>query len=382
MKIFHTAIYGPSKSGIHEAARDMIKADILAGHEVYFIDIGNINSEGIREYQPIGTVDNRGGFKLITSNPRDIEQADIIIDHNGMPQEFLDNNKEAPVIFIVHGRPVDSFRIEQQSTKGETSYSYMAKISQRPRVKKMVYFWPEFKSFWDVCFSEEKSIALNYPVMDNNRFNPIGEKYIIKDENRGEYNILICDSWGRKDIDMFEIINGVIQTGREIKNFKLHFYGVENGSDGFIQPCWELLIKEMRKLGIMGQIYGRTFEMEKVYRAMDVVLTPHKIITRVVGEALLSGVPVIASNGCTVSQFHCDPHDPYSVSKAIIEFINSDQVQNKKNALEQSKKLSLENYSKEMNKIYKEIIKINSLFAKNTVKNTNNFKKFINNKKR
>ena len=354
MKIFHTAIYGPAQNGIHECARDMIKADVLAGHQVYYIDNGKIKN-GVRECVPIGTVDDRGGFKLTTSNPRDIDAADLLICHTMPPNEWLARNL-VPIIFIVHGRPVDSFRIEEQSTEGIVSYTHMADLSYWPRIKKMVYFWPEFKPFWDPIFAEGKSEVLNYPVMDNGRFNPNGKVYPIKDENKGEFNILICDSWNRKDVDMFEIINGVIQAGKEMKNFKLHFYGVENGSDGFIKPCWELLIKEMRKLGIMGEIYGRALNMEEIYRAMDCVLTPHRIITRVIGESLLSGVPVIASIGCKVAQFTCDPHNPYDVARAIKEYINSDQMQNKKNALAQAEHLSLKNYSREMNKIYNKIL--------------------------
>ena len=354
MKIFHTAAYGPGRNGIHEAARDMIKADCLAGHQVYFIDTGSYITGGKQNCVPIGTVDDRGGFKLVTSNPKDLGKADIIIAHQMPPYEWLAKN-QAPIINIVHGRPVDSFRVEDQSINDTVSYTYMGELSQWYRVKKMVYFWPEFKPFYDTIFQEGKSEVLKYPVMDNVRFNPDGVKHIIEDKNKGEFNILVCDSWSRKDIDMFEIINGVIQAGREIKNFKLHFYGVENDKDGFIPLHWDLLIKEMRKLGVMGEVHGRVLNMEEVYRSMDCVLTPHRIITRVVGESLLSGVPVIASKGCKVSQFTCDPHDPYDVARAIKDFMNSDQAQNKKNALEQSRKFSLKNYSNEMNRIYNKI---------------------------
>ena len=88
---------------------------------------------------------------------------------------------------------------------------------------------------------------------------------------------------------------------------------------------------------------------------MDGVLTPHRIVTRVIAESLSCGIPVIASKGCKVSQFCHDPHNPHSVSKAITQFVNSDRESNKIKVLEESKKFSFENYSKKMNEIYNEI---------------------------
>jgi len=295
-----------------------------------------------------------GGLKLIVSSRQELNDCDIVIMHNSPPNEWF-TNKKIPIIYVIHARPLDSFRIEQDSSNGLDCYTHMINVAKWPRVKKILYFWPEFRPFWD-DFPEEKQLVLEYPTMDENRFNPNGEKLIIKDENRGEFNILLCDSWGRKDIDMFEIVNGVIQAGKEVKNFKFHFYGIQS-QNGKIQPCWELLINKMRKLNILGEIYGRTLSMEKVYRSMDAVITPHRIITRVIGEALLTGIPVIASEGCKVAQFTCDPHNPFSVTNSIKQFINSDQIYNKKDAFEQSKKLYLNNYSREMNKVYDEILR-------------------------
>jgi glycosyltransferase involved in cell wall biosynthesis len=96
--------------------------------------------------------------------------------------------------------------------------------------------------------------------------------------------------------------------------------------------------------------------MDKIYKGVDAVLTPHRIVTRITGEALSCGTPIIASKGCKVTPFLCDPHDPHSVSATIKEFINSDQEQNRKNALEESKKFNLINYSKVMNEVYNEIL--------------------------
>jgi len=348
MKICHVAPFGPNKSGLYEAARDMIKADVISGHEVYFVDKGFTRTTG-QEYAPKDSIDDRDGFKIILTDYSILNDVDIIIDHAGIPSEWL-TNKNIPIVCITHGRPNASFNMEY--FKKQKTYTCEADIVKNEQVKKIVYFWPEFKPYWDVIYPEDKTCILEYPTMDQYRFCPEGEKHIIEDKHKGEFNILICDSW-REDIDMFEIINGVLEAAKTVKNFKIHFYGMQTP----IRPCWNVLIQEMYKRNCLGELCARMPNMEKVYRSMDAVLTPHRIITRVIGEALLTNIPVIASEGCKVAQFTCDPHDAYSVASAIKEFVNSNQELNKLNALEQSKHLYLENYSKEMNKIYHDILK-------------------------
>ena len=349
MKIAHVAPYGPNSCGIYEAARDMMKADVSAGHEVYFVDKGN-TVEGKTVFQPIGTLDDRGGFKLVTSDPKTIDNVDVIIAHTMPHNEWLARN-QVPIIFVVHGRPLYSFRLENSSDDAR-SYTYINDISHFPRVKKMLYFWPEFTPYWST-FPQEKVLALDFPIIDQVRFSPEGEKHVIGEVHKGEYNILICDSW-REDVDMFEIFNGALQAARELKNVKFHLYATES-KNGNVNLCWDLLIKEMRKLNAMGELCGRMSDMEKVYRSMDAVLTPHRIVVRTIGEAQSCGVPVIADEKCKVAQFGCDPHSAYSVADAIKKFVNSDKKENIKNALESSKNFSPDKYSQQMEKVYKEL---------------------------
>jgi glycosyltransferase involved in cell wall biosynthesis len=353
MKIAHVASYGPNTSGLYEAARDLARADYQGGHEVHLIDNGYLNGNKY-DFVPFGTIDERGGFKLTTANPKILNDADIIIAHNFPHDEWIKNNN-TPIIYVAHGRPLDSFRLEMN--RNVDSYSRMVQVSKFDKVKKCLYFWPEYKPFWGAVFPEEKNLILDYPAIDEKRFSIDGPKRPIEDKNRGEFNILICDSWGRYDVDMFEIIHGVLEAAKTVKNFKLHFYGVEADKNGNIYPCWYTILQELQKSGCLGTVFGRARNMEEVYRSMDVVLTPHIIITRVIGEALLCGIPVIAANNCKVAQFTCDPHNPYDVARAIKEFVNNNQELNKLNALEQSKHLYLENYSREMNKVYDEILK-------------------------
>lgn len=363
MKIAHVAPYGPNKSGLYEAARDMVKADVMAGHEVYFVDKGYTRENG-QEYAPKDSIDNRSGLTIKLTEPSILNNVDIIIDHAGIPNEWL-TNKNIPIICITHGRPHASFNME--FFKQKKTYTCEAGIAKNEQVKKIVYFWPEFKPYWDVIYPEDKTCILEYPTVDEYRFCSEGEKHIIGDSQKGEFNILICDSW-REDVDMFEVINGVLEAAKTIKNFKVHFYNMATP----IRPCWDLLVKKMYERNCLGELCARMSNMEKVYRSMDAVLTPHKIITRVIGEAISTNIPVIAANGCKVAQYTFDQHDALDIARAIKEFVNSDQKQNKLNVLEQAKFLKLENYSTKMNKIYDEILnKKKDITTVNYVKSNN-----------
>ena len=179
-KICHIAPFAPNRCGLYEAARDMCKADALAGHTVYFVDAG-ITVGGAREASQVGAVDERAGLKLETANPSVINDADVIIMHTGAPDEWL-VKCQAPILWMVHGKPLDAFRPEQNGERA--SYSLYGNLSKWKRSKKMIYFWPEYKPYWLTIIEESKHVIFEYPVIDEQRFSSSDEK--IKLEHPGK----------------------------------------------------------------------------------------------------------------------------------------------------------------------------------------------------
>ena len=127
MKILHIASYLPNRSGIFESARDLVKADALAGHEVYFVDAG-VTENDKRVYVPVGTTDDRAGFKVITSDPIIIDSVDIAVIHN-MPQFSWFVKNQVPIIYVSHSRPHAAFKVEQNGVDIK-SYSFDIEVSQ------------------------------------------------------------------------------------------------------------------------------------------------------------------------------------------------------------------------------------------------------------
>jgi hypothetical protein len=347
MYIGHFAPFAPAKCGLYEAARDMAKADLLAGHGVHFFDTGII--EGDKQHPPqIGKQDNRAGFSVNVSGLEEINNLDLIIAHTGINDNWIVKN-DCPIIWVVHGRPLACFRPELMGKNN--SFSLYENISKWQRVKKMLYFWSEFTPYWKNVFPESKLHCLEYPCVDQARFCPDGKKYDWKE--KGKYNILLCDSM-REDICNFELVNGLIEAVRQFQGIKIHFVG---SLDFPLANCWNIVLNKLKSLGGLGDIIGRITNIEDVYRSADLVASPNRIITRTISEAISCCVPVLCQQGNKIGTYQCDIAYTDDIVKAIGLFIShKDQ---KINFIEELKKLhnliSLENYSKNMESIYNDL---------------------------
>jgi hypothetical protein len=348
MNIAHIAPFAPSQCGLYEAARDMSKADVLAGHQVYFVDAGIPNKDG-RAPSKVGAVDERCGFKLVTASPETLNEADIIIMHTGVYDNWLVKN-QAPILWMIHGKPLDCYRPEQNGDRA--SYSLYKDVMSWKRAKKAIYFWEEFKPFWTPIIDESKHEIFDYPVIDQGRFVNTGTKYTI--QNPGTYNVLICDSI-RADIDMFELTICCIEAAKQIPGIKFHFFATELP----LKNCLNDLYLELKKYNGLGDVVGRVTNMEDVYRSMDLTFSPNRIINRCVAESLCCGVPVLSELGCKVANYTCYVPNPKKVVEALKTFVNdfkSNKI-DKTKILKTAENFSLENYSKRMNKIYEEVLK-------------------------
>jgi glycosyltransferase involved in cell wall biosynthesis len=348
MNICHISPYAPSGCGLFEHARDMARADIAGGNNVIFVDAG-ITENGVRKEGVIGAVDDRAGFLLQTAHPDLIQEADVIIQHTGC-YDIWTVKCQAPIIWAIHGRPLACFRPELQG-KGE-SFSLYSDLSKWKRAKKMLYFWPEFTPYWQNVIPEEKLLCLDYPVIDQNRFNQNGDVYQF--QNPGKYNFLICDS-EREDIGIYELVNGCIMAAKKYPNlFKFHFVG---SLDLPVKNCWNLVLGKLKELGALGDIVGRITNIESVYKASDCLISPNMIIVRTIAEGLSCGLPVIAEEGCKVADYTCNMSNPYDVLEAFdmfkTEFDN--RKIDKSKIIERSKVFNMCNYSNAMNKVYQEI---------------------------
>ncbi len=345
MNIVHFVPFAPNACGLYEAARDMIVADRQAGHEVGLVDVG-ITTNGVHTPGIVGKEDDRGGTKVCSVDPIVARSANILIAHSGVPDPWF-SVCQAPMIWVLHGRPAACFKPEQFG-RGH-SYTLMADVAMWPRVKALLTFWPFHVKYWNAILPQEKLVCLPAPPIDCGRFSPTGPIHDFGDK-KGEWNVVIADSW-REDVDLFEIVNGVIESAKERSDVKFHFYGVEDP----LPSCWDRLLIVLRDLGALGEVWARRPNIEEIYRATDIVLSPHRITTRIVGEALCCGTPVIAAHGCEHATWTCKPDEPESVAASIREAISQLSSNNgrvKQQVQKKTKCLSLSEYNKSMSVVY------------------------------
>ena len=343
MNIVHFAPFAPNGCGLYEAARDMIVADRIAGHDTLLVDVG-ITVNGQHIPGEAGKKDERGRA-VVETHPSDIAlDADLIIAHTGIPDPWI-AGCQAPIVWMLHGRPQACFCPEQFGNGN--SYSLMAMLAKWPRVKQMVTFWPYHRAFWLPIIPESKLAVLDAPPVDPQRFPSTGEKHDFAGMG-GAVNVVLADSW-REDVDLYEITSGLIEFAKGNVGVKFHFFGMENPL-----RCWEFLLNELKMYGALGQVCARWPGMEGVFRGADLVVSPHRITTRVIAEALSCGTPVLAARGCEFATWACDPADPADVALALAGAISELNVDaTKERVTSAASKFSLTKYNEAMSLVYK-----------------------------
>jgi len=350
MKIVHFAPFAPNASGMYEAARDMVVADYKAGHDVLLVDVGSIAENGNKSEAKAGQEDLRGDTTIVTATPNAALSADVLVFHTGVPDNWVVKT-QAPIIFVMHGRPTACFYTEHTGKK--VSFSLINEIGQWPRVKAMVTFWPYHLNFWKSVIPKNKLTCLNAPPIDEARFSSKGMVYDLGGKS-GKYNIVLADQW-RDDVNMYEILNGAILASERIKGLKFHIFTLPNP----LPRCWELLTDRLKERDALGVMWHRRTNMEEVYRAVDLVLSPQRIATRSVAEPLSCGTPVIAANGCDFATYQTDTSDPEQVAKTIETAINNlkaDSHAVKDKVTSVASEFSLSKYSSYMNKVYEYVV--------------------------
>ncbi len=305
MKVIHWAPFAPFRCGLYEAARDMAHADAIAGHDVKFCDLGV--PEGRDKPRPQGDpeqlggkIDDRAGWQLVTSGWACSHDADLWICHDGIPSWVSERNL-VPQLWIVHGRPIYSWRLEVFGG-WPGAFSLHTDLALRRRTFGFVTMWPELVPVWS-SMSAGKLRCIDHPCLDLARYSHDGPKYEIKKESRGELNILICDT-EREDIGCLEVATAALEAARSAPGrVKVHFWAIEEKHG----PAWQPMFQLLRQCNGLGEIHGREPDIEKVFRAMDVMASPHRIGTRTLLEALACGLEVVSDTECRYTRYQADP---------------------------------------------------------------------------
>lgn len=299
IRVAHFAIFGPNQCGLYGTAKDMTIAEQSVGLDAGFVAFDS-------EYQGVHK-DN--GFE--TKDLQWAESADILVRHTAMTDRLHCSGK--PLVMVMHGRPESSFRLEEEGKREVVTGLYSKKDDHR--YKAFITFWPEYMEIMKHIINAGKLFYVPAPV-DLDWFNPKNKPYDFG-ELGGKPNILISDIW-REDVIPFNVLFAAAKFV-EKNGGRIHMVGVGKEAAKPLAP----FIVEMKKKNLLGLVYGIKEDIKSIYTACDMVITPHVIATRIVREALASGVPIVAGKGNRYTPYTANPMDVEAFENAIEECWNS-----------------------------------------------------------
>jgi len=302
LKIAHFAVFAPGRSGQYGTVRDLILAERALGIDAQFIDSETcLKCNGNRGYPgrtdgPITTVDEAWAWK-----------ADVLIRHSIIPDDL--ENSGIPMIICLHGRPENSFLLDQY---GKVKvFHFIHQLNNDPRYHAVVTFWKEFQFHFKYLLPG-KEIAFVPAMVKLDQYTPSGRKHDFGSKT-GSPNIVIADIW-REDVTPFNLVFAALRF-KELyaPDAKLHIFGLppERSSPA------NILVNYLTKTSIAGDMYALAPDMMDKYRAADFLITPHNMATRVVREALACGCPIVGGTGNPYTPFTADPRDLDQFAKAM-----------------------------------------------------------------
>lgn len=350
MKIVHVAPFTPHQCGLYETAREMIEYENKNGVEAYLYDPRPSEKELKEIYKDhpeqqenpnmIPRAKDWSEDRGICTVPFSVlEKCDYIISHSGLNPKILKLNK--PFIHIAHGRPYSSFLIERD--KETPIYTFYATMNEEPNFKACVTLWKEFVPYLELLFGKGNVESIESSV-DLNRFKINLEQEYDFHGFKDDINFVCTDIW-RKDKDPYHVINAFYHfiNKYDINDAKLHIYAAHD-----IQG-WKVLINKLKNENIIGAVLPAINGIENIYQAADCLLTPHKIATRSIREALACGASVVAGHGNRFAPYTADEENLDEYAEQIKKAYDEVKTKDKKQIKERNRKIAENNFNIENN---------------------------------
>ncbi len=284
MKLAHMAVVTPGRCGLYETTRELVVGLRALGVDSRICD----PTHDKNELHPGGLEDRGAKFA-------DMDWAvgaDLLVNHSGLGS-LLEETRQ-PVILVAHGRPKTGFFLE---VNGDTPvYSYHYTKNKDPRFKAVVTLWKRHLPYHEVMWPDTPIYCVTPPV-DLEAWSPQGAANYNFGGKAGNINVVCTDVW-RSDSSLFDVVHGFALFARN-KQAKLHIYSAPKDLKG-----WHPLLKSIEDMNALGEVRRWVHKgLDNVYRAADMVITPHRIATRTRREAMACGCPVVSFGSSDIMAF-------------------------------------------------------------------------------
>lgn len=298
MKVAHFAQFAPHAAGISGTAIDMVLAERAVGIDSILIDYNGTKKPSIVGHERSG---------VVTVGPSQAKDADIITRHSAVPTAI--KNTGIPMVMCLHGRPEYTYLLEY--IKKSCIIGEYLKCAKDPQYMGFITFWEQHLDYLNILLPSSK-IDYVPAMVDLDLYNPKGIKYDYSDVG-GTPNILIADMF-REDVNPFNmLVAAAIFRKKYCPEAKVHIYGLQRLKESPVKD----LIDAMKVAGVIGEAKPLVADMDRIYRSCDMLITPHVIATRIVREALASGLPIVGGNGNPYTSYQANHLDVHGFAEEI-----------------------------------------------------------------
>lgn len=272
MKIAHSAIATPHRCGLYETTRELVLAIRELGHDARIVDPCPQPKVGI-------TVEDRG---VPIADMDWAVKSDVIINHSGIDKTPLANSSQ-PIVHVAHGRPLSTFMGERSGSA--PGLTWQTQKRNDPRYIGAVTFWPEYEPYLRTLWTP-KPVYVVPPTVDLEYWKPGGSKFDFY-KQKAPYNVIMTDPWSREDAQPYHCIHAFALFNRIIPSSKLHMFAWD-GNKKAITGLKNLL-------GYGGGVITRwATNVRDIMRAADMLISPHRIYTRSIREAMACNLQVVS----------------------------------------------------------------------------------------
>lgn len=306
MKVAHWSSFAPSRSGLYEAAKDLVLAERAAGIDSMFINMSVADPEKHLAKCPGGRLDE---CNLNPSTWEEAKDAHIWVVHRGIPVEMIEEAKKHYTVMAIHGGP-EHMAMADIASNGNTQ-SFNSHINMVNNYSKAVALNEHDYKIWQL-YADPGQVVHIEDSIDVSRFAPEGYAW----EFHGLPAILYADI--SRNIKLpFTLYWAMPGVHKKLPEARLEVYGLPFAE---INTFRNMMIRahDITLLGTLESVQLITSDLRPMMRGAHIGVNPNLsgVRSRVTMEMMACGLPVISSNGdYPIRQYR--PYDTVGLERAI-----------------------------------------------------------------
>jgi len=287
MKAAHFSSYAPHRSGLFEAAKDLVLAERAAGIDSLFVNMTVADPEKHLAECPGGTL---GEASLNPSTWEEAKDAYIWVVHRGIPAELLEESKKHYTIMAIHGGPEHMVMYDIENSGNKQSFN--SHINMINNYSKAVALNEHDFQIWKL-YADPGQVVLIEDSIDISRYSPEGYAW----EFHGLPAILYADI--SRNIKLpFTLFWAMPGVHRKLSKARLEVYGLPFAE---INTFRNTMVRgyDINLLGTLESVQLITSDLRPMMRGAHIGVNPNLsgVRSRVTMEMMACGLPVIATNG-------------------------------------------------------------------------------------